>query len=197
MGALMGVLMLPVMYLLVKQLTKRTDLSFIAMFLLAVDAMHFTQTRIATIDSYVVLFIMVMYLFMFRYSQMRWRRDGFARSLVPLGLSGLFMGIAWAAKWVGIYGSAGLVVIFFWTLWKNVRIEMRLAKAHRQARHLRLTRRALRAGKRARAAKTVDLVLAQERQDAGPDAAQQRAPATARHGGRARALSAPRRVPWA
>ena len=95
---------------------------------------------------------------MFRYSQMRWRRDSFARSLVPLGLSGLFMGIAWAAKWVGIYGSAGLVVIFFWTLWKNVRIEMRLAKAHRQARHLRLTRRALRAGKRARAAKTVDLL---------------------------------------
>ena len=158
MGALMGVLMLPVMYLLVKQLTKRTDLSFIAMFLLAVDAMHFTQTRIATIDSYVVLFIMVMYLFMFRYSQMRWRRDGFARSLVPLGLSGLFMGIAWAAKWVGIYGSAGLVVIFFWTLWKNVRIEMRLAKAHRQARSVRLTRRALRAGKRTRTVKTVKLV---------------------------------------
>ena len=158
MGALMGVLMLPVMYLLVKQLTKRTDLSFIAMFLLAVDAMHFTQTRIATIDSYVVLFIMVMYLFMFRYSQMRWRRDSFARSLVPLGLSGLFMGIAWAAKWVGIYGSAGLVVIFFWTLWKNVRIEMRLTKAHRQARSVRLTRRALRAGKRTRTVKTVKLV---------------------------------------
>ncbi len=158
MGALMGVLMLPVMYLLVKQLTKRTDLSFIAMFLLAVDAMHFTQTRIATIDSYVVLFIMVMYLFMFRYSQMRWRRDGFARSLVPLGLSGLFMGIAWAAKWVGIYGSAGLVVIFFWTLWKNVRFEMRLTKAHRQTRRLRLTRRALRAGKRTQTAKTVNLV---------------------------------------
>ena len=158
MGALMGVLMLPVMYLLVKQLTKRTDLSFIAMFLLAVDAMHFTQTRIATIDSYVVLFIMVMYLFMFRYSQMRWRRDGFARSLVPLGLSGLFMGIAWAAKWVGIYGSAGLVVIFFWTLWKNVRFEMRLTKAHRQTRRLRLTRRALRAGKRTQTAKAVNLV---------------------------------------
>ena len=158
MGALMGVLMLPVMYLLVKQLTKRTDLSFIAMFLLAVDAMHFTQTRIATIDSYVVLFIMVMYLFMFRYSQMRWRRDGFARSLIPLGLSGLFMGIAWATKWVGIYGSAGLVVIFFWTLWKNVREELRRAKARRSARRVRLTRRARRAGNRALAAKPIALV---------------------------------------
>lgn len=133
MGTLMGVIMLPVMYLLVKQLTKRTDLSFIAMFLMAVDSMHFTQTRLATIDSYAVLFIMVMYLFMFRYSQMRWRRDGFARSLIPLGLSGLFMGIAWATKWIGIYGSAGLVVIFFWTLWKNVRVELRLLKVRRGA----------------------------------------------------------------
>ena len=119
--------------------------------------MHFTQTRIATIDSYVVLFIMVMYLFMFRYSQMRWRRDGFARSLIPLGLSGLFMGISWATKWVGIYGSAGLVVIFFWTLWKNVRGELRLLKGLRKARRVRLTRRARRAGNRAMAAEAVAL----------------------------------------
>ncbi|NLF27038.1 MAG: phospholipid carrier-dependent glycosyltransferase [Clostridiales bacterium] len=121
MGALVGVLMLPVLYLIVKQLTKRTDLSFIAMFLFAVDSMHFTQTRIATIDSYAVFFILIMYFFMFRFSRMRWKRDGFWRSLVPLGLSGLFMGIAWATKWIGIYASVGLAVIFFWAIWNNMR----------------------------------------------------------------------------
>ena len=86
MGALMGVLMLPVMYLMAKQLTKSTKLSFIAMFLMAVDSMHFTQTRIATIDSYAVFWIMLMYFFMFRYFQMRWTsgRD-FAKSLITLG----------------------------------------------------------------------------------------------------------------
>ncbi|NLD58321.1 MAG: phospholipid carrier-dependent glycosyltransferase [Clostridiales bacterium] len=121
MGTLAGVLMLPVLYLIVKQLTKRTDLSFIAMFLFAVDAMHFTQTRIATIDSYAVFFILVMYFFMFRFSRMRWNRDGFWRSLVPLGLSGLFMGIAWATKWIGIYASAGLAAIFLWAIANNIR----------------------------------------------------------------------------
>ena len=60
MGTIMGILMVPVMYLLVKQLVKRTDLSFIGCFLMTFDCMHFTQTRIATIDSYAVLFIMVM-----------------------------------------------------------------------------------------------------------------------------------------
>ncbi len=54
MGALMGVLMLPVMYLLAKQLGASTKVSCLAMLLLALDSMHFTQTRIATIDSYVV-----------------------------------------------------------------------------------------------------------------------------------------------
>ena len=122
MGALVGVLMLPVMYLLAKQLTKSTKLSFIAMFLMAVDSMHFTQTRIATIDSYAVFWIMVMYLFMFRFCQMSWHsaRD-FWKSLIPLGLCGVTMGIAWATKWIGLYASVGLAVLFFWSLYRRWR----------------------------------------------------------------------------
>lgn len=122
MGTLMGVAMLPVMYLLAKQLTKSTKLSFIAMFLLAVDSMHFTQTRIATIDSYAVFWIMLMYLFMFRYCQMPWHSEkDFRRSLVPLGLCGLTMGIAWATKWIGLYASVGLALLFFWALYRHWR----------------------------------------------------------------------------
>jgi len=114
-----GVLMLPLMYLLVKQLTKNSKLSLIAMLLLALDSMHFTQTRIATIDSYGVFWIMLMYLFMFRYAQMDWNRQKFWKTLIPLGLCGVTMGIAWATKWIGIYGSAGLVIIFFWTFFQR------------------------------------------------------------------------------
>ena len=121
MGALSGVLMLPLMYLLVKQLTKDTKLSMIAMCLLALDSMHFTQTRIATIDCFAVFWIMLMYLFMFRYCQMSWNRESLGRTLVPLGLCGVTMGIAWATKWVGIYASVGLAAIFFWTLFRRLR----------------------------------------------------------------------------
>ena len=121
MGTLMGVLMLPLIYLMVKQLTKDTRLSFIAMALLALDSMHFTQTRIATIDSYAVFWIMLMYLFMFRYCQMSWNRESLGRTLVPLGLCGVTMGVAWATKWIGIYASAGLAILFFWTILRRVR----------------------------------------------------------------------------
>ena len=121
MGALVGVLMLPLMYLLAKQLTKDTRLSFIAMALMALDSMHFTQTRIATIDSYAVFWIMLMYLFMFRYCQMSWNRESLGKTLVPLGLCGVTMGVAWATKWVGLYASAGLAILFFWTVFRRLR----------------------------------------------------------------------------
>jgi len=119
MGTLIGVLMVPLMYLLARQLTHRTSLSFIAMALIALDSMHFTQTRIATVDSFGVFFIMLMYLFMFRYQQMNWNHDGLKRTLIPLGLCGISMGLGIAAKWIGVYAGVGLGIIFFCCLWQR------------------------------------------------------------------------------
>ena len=124
MGALMGVLMVPLMYLLAKQLTKSTKLSFIAMCLMTLDSMHFTQTRIATIDSYAVFWILLMYFFMIRAVQMDWRQVSLGRFFVPLGLCGVTMGVAIATKWIGAYAAVGLAAIFFWKLFaerKNLR----------------------------------------------------------------------------
>ncbi len=116
MGTLLGCLMLPVMYLLVKQLLKKTEYAAIATFLLAVDCMHFTQTRIATIDTYGVFYIMLMYLFMFRYCQMNFFTDDFKKTLIPLGLCGISMGLGIASKWICIYAAVGLAILFFFTL---------------------------------------------------------------------------------
>ncbi len=121
-GVLAGIIMLPVMYALGKQLTKRTDMAFAAMTLLALDCMHLGQTRIATIDSFPVLFILLSYLFMLRFMQ----RDLVAaplRTLLPeLALSGLFMGCGIASKWIGAYAAVGLAVLFFWTCARHLRL---------------------------------------------------------------------------
>ncbi len=116
MGAVMGVLMLPLIYLMVKQLGGSRKIAALALLLFSLDAMHFTQTRIATIDSYAVFWIMVTYLFMFRYVRMSFYRQPLGRTLIPLILCGITMGIAWATKWIGIYASAGLAILFFWSL---------------------------------------------------------------------------------
>ncbi len=114
-GALAGVLMVPLMDLLGMLLFKKTRYGLLAAFVMAFDLMHLTQTRIATIDSFAVLFILLMYLCMFRYLQMSFFRDGW-RPLIPLGLAGLFMGLGCASKWTCIYAGAGLAVLFLWSM---------------------------------------------------------------------------------
>ena len=95
-GALIGVLMLPVLYLLALQLTHKRSIATVSMVAFSLDLMHYTQTRIATIDSFPVFFILLSYLCMVRYLQ----TDLFAadaekprlfdrclrRSLIPLAL---------------------------------------------------------------------------------------------------------------
>lgn len=120
-GALAGVLMLPGMYLMGRLFTKRRLGGILACLVMALDAMHFTQTRIATIDSFVTLFIIWSYYFMFRYALMPHFRYSLTRTLRPLALSGLMMGLAIASKWTGIYAGLGLAIIFFWTILRQIR----------------------------------------------------------------------------
>ncbi len=131
-GTFIGVLMLPALYLLTKQIFKRRDLSAFTMAAFALDLMHFTQTRIATIDSFPVFFILMSYWFMVRYLQ----TDVFAvaedeqpvlltkafwKSLIPLAFSGMMMGLSIASKWIGIYSAIGLAVLFFTAVFRQYR----------------------------------------------------------------------------
>ena len=118
-GTLVGILMLPAMYLLAKQLTKKTWLAALAIGLMALDCMHFTQTRIATIDSFPVFFIILSYFFMLRFTQRDLGAPGwrsFAALIPDLGLCGLCFGLAVASKWIGLYAGVGLAVLLFWRL---------------------------------------------------------------------------------
>ncbi len=103
-GTLAGVLMLPFLYLLAKRMLKNTMGAFTATTLFAFDFMHFVQTRIATIDSYAVLFVIIMYYYMYRFVTERNQRY--------LALSGLAFGLGAASKWTCIYAGLGLGVIW-------------------------------------------------------------------------------------
>ena len=104
MGTLFGVLMLPLMYAFVKKLYGGRLIPGCCAVIFAADFMHYTQTRIATIDTYAVFFILLMYLFMWLFvSTDRWRY---------LALSGLFFGLGAASKWTSLYAGAGLGVIW-------------------------------------------------------------------------------------
>ena len=112
MGTLLGVVMLVVLYVFLKNMFGKTYIALCGTLLLGFDFMRFTQTRIATIDTYGVLFILLSYFFMYRYithspNTKLWVTSG------SLALSGLFFGIGCASKWIVIYAGAGLAAIFF------------------------------------------------------------------------------------
>ncbi len=112
MGTLAGVMMLPVMYALAKMLFKKTKYAAFATILFAADFMHFAQTRIGTVDSYSILWIMLSFLFMLWFAKTNFHRQRLSKVLLPLFLSGLFFGIGAATKWLCIYAGAGLLAIF-------------------------------------------------------------------------------------
>ena len=106
-GTLFGVLMLPILYFFAKKLFGGRMAPAACTALMATDFMHFVQTRIATIDTYAVFFILLMYLFMYLFIS-----EG---RLWALALCGISFGLGAASKWTCFYAGAGLAVI--WLLW--------------------------------------------------------------------------------
>jgi len=103
-GTLCGVLMLPVMYLFLKKLFGGRAVPVLGTIVLASDFMHFVQTRIATIDSYGVFFILLMYYFMYI-----WLAED---RLWALAMAGVSFGLGAASKWICLYAGAGLGVLW-------------------------------------------------------------------------------------
>ncbi|MDO5425275.1 MAG: phospholipid carrier-dependent glycosyltransferase [Eubacteriales bacterium] len=120
-GVLFGVLMLPFLYLMGREMTGSRLCGTFAAFLLACDFMHFTQTRLATIDGYITFFTILMFYFMYRYSRMNFYDTPLRRTFLPLGACGVSFGLGIACKWTGFYAGVGLAVLFFRVLYLRYR----------------------------------------------------------------------------
>ncbi len=120
-GTLFGVMMLPVLYHLLKQLFGKTFLCCAGTLLFAFDFMHFTQTRIATIDTYAVFFLLLMYDAMTVFLRRDLLHDGWEKLLPPLLACGIFTGLGIASKWTAAYGAVGLAALFFGKLYLTYR----------------------------------------------------------------------------
>ena len=103
-GTFFGTLMLPLLYVFLKKLFGGTLLPSLGTLLFASDFMHYVQTRIATIDTYSVFFILLMYLFLYI-----WLSED---KLWALALCGVSFGLGAAAKWTSIYAGAGLALLW-------------------------------------------------------------------------------------
>ncbi len=118
-GTLFGIGMLAAIYIFARSLFKKREYAFFAALLFSVDFLHFTQTRIATIDVYSVFFVILMYHFIYQFYKESFFRCGWRKMVGPLGLCGLFFGLGAASKWTSLYAGAGLVAIFFVAIFRS------------------------------------------------------------------------------
>ena len=112
MGNIAGILMIPVIYSLAKNIFKNRKWAILAGLLMMFDCFHFAQTRMGTVDSFLVLFIMLSALFMYKYIVLE-NDTKLKTKLGNLFLSGLFIGCAIATKWTGLYAGLALAIVFF------------------------------------------------------------------------------------
>lgn len=120
-GTLFGIGMVPIFYAFGRRLFKNAEYALLGATLFAFDFMHFTQTRIATIDVYAVFFILLMYYYMYQYYCMSFYTDGLKATFKPLGLAGIFFALGAASKWICIYAGGGLAVLLAFSFFKRYR----------------------------------------------------------------------------
>lgn len=129
MGNIAGILMIFVMYIFAKEIFKNRKYAFLAAFLMAFDNFHFSQTRMGTVDSFLVLFIMVSSLFMYKYLTLK-KTATLKEKRKNLFWCGLFFGLATCVKWTGLYFGLGLAIVFFAKLIFDIINDKKMAKQY-------------------------------------------------------------------
>ena len=118
-GSLFGLLLVPLLYVLLKLMLGSTAVSLCVSLVYTFDFLRFSQSRIATIDTYGVFFTLLMYFFFYLYYTQPWDAP-LRRTLLPLGLSGLSFALGVASKWTCVFGGGGLAVL--WCLRQGERL---------------------------------------------------------------------------
>ena len=111
MGFLFGVMCIPGMYLLALRITGKTSFATLAGVLQITEFMHYTLSRIATIDIFVAFFVLCIF-----YGMVAFLQEEKYRYLL---FSGLAFAFGAATKWTALYAAPGIgLILLFWMIGK-------------------------------------------------------------------------------
>ena len=112
-GALFGIFMVPLFYLILNKLFHKEHLSVLGTILFTFDFMHISTSRIATLEPFSIFFILLMFYFMLLYCSCDFYSTNHKQQWLYLFLSGLAMSIGIAVKWTACYSAVGLAILLF------------------------------------------------------------------------------------
>jgi dolichyl-phosphate-mannose-protein mannosyltransferase len=118
-GAVAGIFSVVFMYLIARRLFENEVAALASAFLLCMDGLVLTQSRIATPDTYVLCFMLGAVYFLLKRNWL---------------LSGVFLGATAACKWIGAFTIIPVVLYYAWTQfqdWRATEKEPSLREAER------------------------------------------------------------------
>lgn len=124
-GNIAGILIILVIYLIAKQLFKKDRYAIFTALIMALDGMHFVQTRIGTVDSYLLLFCLTSFYFFLKFLKIP-AEEELKKKRIPLLLSGAFWGMGMATKWTAAFIGAGMGIIYLAQMIKSKRLDIKL-----------------------------------------------------------------------
>ena len=105
MGVIFAALIIPVLYVLGRDLTGSWIWGSVAALLFALDFMHYTLARISTVDTYVVFFSLFSQVFFLKFLKTMNHSRGVSFWIVlPWAV---FFGLAFSTKWYALFGLLG------------------------------------------------------------------------------------------
>ena len=124
-GNIAGILIILVIYKIAKQLFKRERYALFSAIIMALDGMHFVQTRIGTVDSLLLLFCLTSFIFFLKYLYMP-KEESIKTRKIPLLLSGTFWGMAISVKWTSAFVGLGMGILYLIKTIKDREINLKL-----------------------------------------------------------------------
>ncbi|MEA3491977.1 MAG: glycosyltransferase family 39 protein [Campylobacterota bacterium] len=118
-NVIFGAIFIFAMYYFSKLLFRKRLFAFTSAILITYSFMHFTQSRVALIDTFGVLFVLVSYYFLYHFIV--------RQKLSSLMLSGLFFGLAGGVKWLAVFSAAGFLMIAIYLLVTRYPLQKRFA----------------------------------------------------------------------
>lgn len=116
MGVLFGLLMIPCFYQISRRLLRYSWIALLTTIIFSFDFMHLSHTRIASIDSFMVFFILAAFTFMVEFVHEYKEKGISTKAKVWLGLSGAMFGCGAAVKWAAIYAGLGLCAVYIYAI---------------------------------------------------------------------------------
>jgi dolichyl-phosphate-mannose-protein mannosyltransferase len=113
MSVLFGTALIPLMYLLARQLLPIRFFAIAAAFLTTFDGMIFVESRTAVIDIFPIAFILAAYLVF----HLHLRADSLGRQRWTIVITGVVLGLGLASKWTALAAYGTIAVLLAALLW--------------------------------------------------------------------------------